>query len=209
MKTNEFIRLERQLLRYLPNFSFTGGLMFLPPVRPVLRGISFEGSSFDKTSFSVTVFVLPLCVPADHLYLNFGNRVRHAGGGDRWNATMPDLAAELGSALKLQAVPFLSSVTSLLDFVETAKTYSQANPNNRRAIAYSLARAGRIDEAKEALDQLLNQIDAKISWQLNLATEAKELRTQLAAHPTEALRQLQAWEHETEQNLGLSEPDRP
>ena len=119
--------------------------------------------------------------------------------------TKSDLAAELGMALRLQAVPFLSRVTSLLDFVETAKTFSKANPHTLRAIAYSLARSGRITEAVEVLDQLLDQLDRAIPWQLALAGEAGRLRAQLITHPTEALRQLQTWEHETEQNLGLNE----
>jgi hypothetical protein len=179
--------------------------MLLPPVRPVLRGIAFDGSSFDKSSFTVTAFLLPLCIPTNYLYFNFGNRIRQPGGGDRWNMTKSDLLAELGTALRLQAVLFLSHVTSLIDFVETAKTFSQANPNTRRAIAYSLARSGRITEAVEVLDQLLDQLDRAVPWQLALAGEAGQLKAQLIADPTEALRQLQSWERETEQNLGLDD----
>jgi hypothetical protein len=205
MMTNDIIRLEKQLLRHLSGFALKGSLMFMPPIRPVLRGIVFEGSSFDKTSFSATAFMLPLCVPTKHLYLNFGRRIRHSGGGDRWNMATLDLAAELGAALKFHAVPFLSRVISLLDFVEAAKTVSQANPNTRRAIAYALARAGRVRDAEEILTQLLDQIDTTIPWQCDLANEVTQLKRLLGAHPTEALRQLQAWERETEQNLELSE----
>jgi len=207
MKKKEFKALESQLLTYLPGFSIRGELLVLPPVSPVLRGIAFDGSSFDKSSFTVTAFLLPLCVPTDHLYFNFGTRIRHSRGGDRWNTTNSDLVAELGGALKLQATPFLSRVTSLLDFVETARTFSQANPNTRKAIAYSLARSGRITEAVEVLDQLLEQLDRAISWQFALAGEAERLKVQLTTHPTEALRELQSWENETERNLRLNEID--
>jgi hypothetical protein len=159
MKKKEFEALESRLLSYLPGFFVRGGLLILPPVSPVLRGIAFEGSSFDKSSFTVTAFLLPLCVPTDHLDFNFGTRILHPKGGDRWNATNSDLVGELGAALKLQATPFLSRVKSLLDFVDTARTFPQANPNIRKAIAYSLARSGRITEAVEVLDQLLEQLD--------------------------------------------------
>jgi hypothetical protein len=205
--SKELTNLEKQLLKDLPDFSLKGRLLFMRPVKPILRGIFFESSSFDKAAFSVTTFILPLCVPTTHLYLNFGNRIRHTGGGDRWNMTKLDLTSELGAALKLQAVPFLSRVTSLLDFVEIAKAFSQANPNTQRAIAYSLARAGRVSEGVEVLDQLLDQLDTTVPWQLDLAKEATQVRTQLTTNPTEALRQFQAWEHGTERNLGLSEID--
>ncbi len=207
MKKKEIYNLEKQLLEYLPGFSLRGTIILLPPARPVLRGIAFDGSGFDKSSFTVTAFLLPLCVPTSHLYFNFGNRIRQPGGGDRWNMTQSDLIADLGVALRHQAIPFLSHVTSLLDFVETAKTFSQANPHTRRAIAYSLARSGRITEAVEVLDQLFGQLDKAIPWQLALAGEARQLKTQLVAHPTEALRQFQTWELETEKNLGLNEAD--
>ena len=118
-----------------------------------------------------------------------------------------DVARELGPALKLQAVPFLSRVTSPLDFVEAAKTFSQANPHTRRAIAYSLARAGRVSEGMEVIGQLLDQLDTAVPWQLDLAKEVAQLKTQLIAHPREALHQLQVWERETEKHLGLSEVD--
>ena len=100
MTTKEFVSLEKSLLPEFPGFAIKGPLMFIPPAERLLRGISFEGSSFDKTSFSVSMFVMPLCVPTKHLYLNFGNRVRHKGGGDRWNMEMPNLVTELGSRVE-------------------------------------------------------------------------------------------------------------
>jgi hypothetical protein len=101
MTTKEFVALGKSLLPKLPGFAVKGSLMFIPPVECVLRGIHFDGSSFDKRSFSVTTFALPLCVPTNHLYLNFGTRVRHKGGGDRWSMRTPDLREELATALKL------------------------------------------------------------------------------------------------------------
>jgi hypothetical protein len=126
--TREFVSLEKSLLPEFPGFVIKGPLMFIPPAESLLRGISFEGSSFDKTSFYVTVFIMPLCVPMRFLYFNFGSRVRLRGGGDRWNAGMPNLVTELSHALKLQAVPFLSRVESLLHFVDVAREFS-GNPH--------------------------------------------------------------------------------
>jgi len=204
MKKSEVKVLETKLLPHLPGFYIEGGLMVLSPCSPVLRGIALDSSSFDKSSFTVTAFLLPLCVPTEHLYVNFGTRIRVSGGGDRWSTTNPELVSELAKALKLQAVPFLSRATSLFDFVKIAKTFSQANPNTRRAIAYSLARLGRTTEAIEIIDVLLRQLDRANPWQFALASEAEQLKSQLIEHPTEALRQLQVWEAQTQRNLGLN-----
>ncbi|HET6324474.1 MAG TPA: hypothetical protein VFG04_07220 [Planctomycetaceae bacterium] len=204
MTTKEIVSLEKSLLPDLPSFAIKGPLMFVAPAEHLLRGISFEGSSFDKASFAVTTFVMPLCVPTNHLYLNFGNRVRHKGGGDRWTMGMPNLVAELGSALKLQAVPFLSRAESLLDFVEVAKSFS-GNPHTPKVIAFALARAGQTKQAVEVLDQLLSQLDLNVAWQREISDQAKALRSKLVTNPIEAQQQLDAWEAETVHNLGLDD----
>ena len=204
MTTKEFILLEKSLLSELPVFAIKGRLMFIPHTELILRGISFEGSSFDKTSFYASMFVMPLCVPTNHLYFNFGNRIRKENGADRWNVAMPNLVTELGSALKLQAVPFLSRIESLLDFVEVAKSFS-GNPHTPKAIAFALARAGQNSQAVEVLDQLLSQLDLNVAWQREIADQAKALRAKLVTNPIEAQQQLDAWEAETVHNLGLDD----
>lgn len=204
MTTKEFISLEKSLLPELPGFAIKRTVMFIPPVERLLRGISFEGSSFDKTSFYVNTFMMPLCRPANHLYLNFGDRVRKKEGADRWNITKPDVVTELTAALKLQAVPFLSRVESLLDFVEIAKS-PPSNQRSLEAIAFALARAGQIIQAVEVFDQLLNQVDLNVGWQRDLGDQAKALRDKLVANPIEAQQQLEAWEAETVHNLGFDD----
>ncbi len=203
MTTKEFVSLEKSLLPELPGFAVKGPLMFIPSAEGLLRGISFEGSSFDKTSFYVTVFVMPLCAPTKHLYFNFGNRIRHKEGADRWHMEMPNLVTELSSALKLQAMPFLSRVGSLLDFVGVAKSFSASNLNTPKAIAFALARAGQTSQAVEVLDQLLSQLDLNVAWQREIADQAKALRGKLVTNPIETEQQLEAWEVETVHNLGL------
>jgi hypothetical protein len=204
LTTKELVALEKSLLLQLPGLAVKGSLMFLPPATQILRGISFEGSSFDKTSFSVTMFVTLLCVPERYLHLSFANRVRHKGGGDRWTAEMPDLVEQLGIALEAQAMPFLSPVQSLLDFVELARSRSASgNLQTLRAIAFALARAGQTSQAIGALDQLSDRIDLKVAWQREIADQAGALRAKLVADPAEGQRQLETWEAETIKNLGL------
>jgi len=202
MTTKEFVSLEKNLLTELPGFAIKGPLMFIPPAKRLLRGISFEGSSFDKTSFYVAMFVMPLCVPTSYLYFNFGNRVRRKEGADRWNmGGMPNVVTELGSALKLQAMPFLSRVESLLDFVDEAR--SSSGNHTPRAIAFALARAGQISQAVGVLDQLFSQLDLNVAWQRKIGDQSKALRAKLVTSPIEAQQQLEAWEIESVRNLGL------
>jgi hypothetical protein len=202
MKTKQFVAIQKMLLPELPGFAIKGSMMLMCPVKAILRGIYFEGSDFDKTSFYVNVFALPLCVPTKHLYFNFGNRLRLAGA-DRWNANDPNEIAELGTAIRRDAAPFLLRTESLLAFVEVAKSFSSVNPHTPMAIAFTLARAGRVDEAVIGLDQLLPRLDLKLAWQSEIADQVKTLRTKLVANPSEAQQQLEAWEAESVRNLGL------
>jgi hypothetical protein len=203
MTTKEFLTLEKNLLPHLPGFALSGRLMFLAPVKNTLRGISFEGSDFDKKSFYVNVFVLPLCVPTKHLYFNFGNRVRHGGGGDRWNTNMPNLIEELGTSLKREALSFLYPIESLKSFAEVAKSFSFKNPHTPQAVAYALIRVGDFQNARSALAQLLQQLDLKVEWQREMTERAETLKGMLDLNPTDAQRQLETWEVETIKNLGL------
>jgi len=204
MKTKEFLSIEKTLLQSMPGFSIKGRLMLMSPMKHILRGIWFDGSDFDTNSFYATYFVMPLCIPTKHLILSFGNRLRYSGG-DRWNVNDPNALAGLSATIVRDAVPFLSRAESLLGFVEVAKTFSNANPHTAKAIAFSLARAGHVDEAVSVLNQLLLRLDLNVAWQQEMADLAKDLKTKLVANPSEAQQQLEAWEAESARNLGLED----
>jgi hypothetical protein len=205
MTRAEFVSLEKKLLPVLPGFAIKGSLIFVPPVRKLLRGISFEGSSFDKASFYINFFVFPLCVPTEHLYFNFGNRVRKRNGGDRWSKEDPKLVEELRDALKQQALPFLSRAKDLAGFAELAASFSSRNPHTATAIGFALARASRSNQAVEVLGQLQTQLDLSVEWQRAIGDLSKHLRAKLITDPEGAQQQLEAWEGETVRNLGLEE----
>lgn len=204
MNTREFVAIGNRLLKALPGFTIKGPLMFLAPVTTLLRGISFEPSAFDDKSFYVDKFVMPLCVPTQHLYFLFGDRIRRHGGGDRWSAEMPNLIDELELALKNQAVPFLMRAISLADFVAFAEDYS-GNPHTPKAVAFALARAGRVGEALKVIDDLVPRLDMQVEWQVEIADQLKDLKNMLVRSPSEAIRQLEAWEAESVRSLGLEE----
>ena len=64
MRTSEFDKLAREQLRtLLPDFTLATGLVFEVPIADLLRGLSFQGSSYDQTSFYLVAFVQPLYIP--------------------------------------------------------------------------------------------------------------------------------------------------
>jgi len=198
----EFIALEKALLPDLPGFAIKGPLMLIPPARQLLRGIHFDGSSFDKTSFYANALIMPLCVPTNHLSLLFARPIRQSSGADRWSIKEPNVIAEISAELKRQAVPFLARAKSLVYFVDVAKEFA-GNPHTPKAIGFALARAGQFDQAIEVLGQLLGQVDLNIGWQSDIAVQAGALRAKLIANPIDAQQQLERWETETVHKLGL------
>lgn len=203
MTNKDFAGLGKRLLPALPGFSVKGPMTFFCPVKDVLRGLYFEGSSFDGKSFYVWMFFLPLFAPAKHVNFNLGKRLREPSGGDRWNADTPSLIADLGAVVEREALPLLSGIESAEDMVKAATAFQNTrDPYAQQAIAYAWARSGEVMRADEELSRLLRLLDLKIPWQREMAERAETLKVRLA-NPADAQRQLQAWETETSQNLGL------
>jgi hypothetical protein len=204
MKKKDFVALAKRLLPHLTGFTVKGPLLFIPPVKHTLRGIYFEGSSFDARSFYVWMFFMPLCVPTHYVSFHLGRRVRGIGGGDRWNADTPNLLAELGTALQHEALPFLGGIESLHDVAKAATALQTSrDPYVQEAIAYALARAGDVEQAARALDQLVGLFDEKVPWQCEMAGRARALKSQMVSNPADVQRQLEAWEAENIHKLGL------
>jgi hypothetical protein len=200
MKTRDFISITTQLSKELPGFVIKGSLMFLPPVKDLLRGIYFEPSATAKRAFYVTVFVLPLYVPTEHLYFNLGKRI-----GIGWDADSADLIPELAAALEREALPFLKGFGSVLDLAEAMPIQNSPDPYTQQAIAYGFAPMGKIEQALGALDRLLTLLDVKVPWQHDLAERAESLRSALTENPSEAQHRLEAWEADTVKHLGLED----
>jgi predicted RNA-binding Zn ribbon-like protein len=166
-----------------------------------LRGIYFA-RSISPRDFYTHVFVLPLCVPTPVIGFNFGWRV--GGGSHFWNADAPNITAELGAALKREALPFLSRIQSPRDVAEAGMSLRKsADRHVQEAIAYTLARAGDVDKAIAELDALLAMLDVVVPWQLEMAERANLLKSQLLSEAPSAQKQLEAWEAETTKSLRL------
>jgi hypothetical protein len=209
MRTKDFVALEKRLLLKLANFTINGPLLFIVPLEHTLRGFHFEGSSFDKESFYVDAFFMPLYVPSQHVHFTFGHRVRD-GGGDRWSTDKAAFEPALEAAVQKE-IPFLAGLNTPLDVANALKPLAQrSNPHCHEAFAYALAKAGEIHAAVDAIDTLLKLVESlkrvnpRLTWEMEIAERAEFLKTKLTANPDDARAQLAAWESETIRNLGLT-----
>ncbi len=203
MTSRQLKSLQKVLLPEISQLEMEQSLLLVPNSERLLRAIHFESSSFDNDSFYVNYFILPYCVPTDHLYFNFGNRVRH-NGGDRWNIQTENLKQELIKALKEQALDILLKTNSLNEFVNLAKRHLfSANPHTPKTIALCLAREHRFPEALAVIHQLIPALDLKVPWQVEIRDLVSGLKSKIMNSPLAAIEQLEAWEKETLINLKL------
>jgi len=205
MTNKEFVALAQKILPCLPKYVIKSQLVFRPPVRHLLRSLCFDRSS-DKRFFYVWTFVLPLFVPTEDVYFNFGFRLRNGAGWDRWDADESNLLQELETAIVDQAVPFFAQFEALRDLVkyltpgETDETVYRTE-----TIAYALALNRKTAESIATLDRLLSNLDRTSDWQEEMAKRAELLKADLLDDPAKAQRRLAAWEAETIKNLKLEE----
>jgi hypothetical protein len=120
-----------------------------------------------------------------------------------------DLQTSLELEMKKE-LPFLSTLKTPLDVADALEPLTKRNnPHVHEAFAYMLLKAGKIKEAKSALDRLLQMIESQtkqnsgLAWQLEIARRARELQTKLIANVETARIQLRSWEFETVHNIGL------
>lgn len=202
MTTRQFVALEKRLLPKFPGFAIKGRLMFLTPLEHTLRGFSFEGSAFDKTSFYVTNFFMALCIPRRHLIFNLGERLRERGS-DRWSANEENFETILRSEMGKQLL-FLTQLKTPMDVVDAAvRRGNPKDPYRQETIAYMLAFAEQVKAAIQALDGLLAMLDTGVQWQHEMAIRARLLRSKLVDDPRSARAQLELWKKETLQSLSL------
>lgn len=203
MTNKDFAAVARLVAPSLPGFAIKAPLMVIPPLKHTLRGLCFESHSREAKLFYVWVFFLPLCVPTKHVSFNLGKRIGSAGDKP-WNADAPNLVAELSTALKREALPFLSHIESPLDLAHAAKSLGNAqDPYAQQAIAYAFALAGDVNKAAVALDELTRLLDVKVPWQLEMLERANALKSQLYSDVSKAQSQLEAWGAESIRNLSL------
>jgi hypothetical protein len=188
-------------------------LMIMRPVTHTLKAFHFDGSSFDKKSFYVDIFFMPLCVPAEHIHFTFGRRVRDKAS-DRWNAGNPGFETTLTSAMQ-DDLPFLvklrtpSDVASALQPLTKPNEAGYVNPHCYEALAYTLLQAGKTSAASNVIDTLLKTANPTVIWECKIASRARLIRDKLLEKPEEAHEQLATWETENIRTLGIESGSLP
>jgi len=205
MKKKQFESICRTILPDLSGFACKGWLLYAHPVSHILQGFCCDDSGFDPTRFAVWAFVLPLYIPTQHLYFNFGHRLRDESGCEKWwNIQEPNLAGNLLDSIQREGPPFLDQVqrpSQMVTLVE--RLTGNTNPHSLEAIAYSLAMADEYSASQEALERLMKTLDRNIPWHSEMFDRAAELAQQLLGDPQRAKQQLFEWEQTTVKNLGI------
>jgi hypothetical protein len=187
----------------MPGFVHKGRLLYASPLNHVLRAFNFDSSAFDKETFYVAVFFLPLYIPASHLHLSFGERLR-SPKGQVWNLSDPCVREELLACIQGVGLPFLERPRHPCDVAAAIQELgADDDPYRLEAIAYSLAMSDDVSAAQLALERLIKGLDRSTTWQTEMMERATQLAHKLAGNPQEARRQLAEWEQATVKNLGL------
>jgi hypothetical protein len=128
---------------------------------------------------------------------------------DTWNFDEPELLAELGSALRVEALPFLSRVERPEDAARVAAL--QQKPQDfyvQQAVAYGFALGGDVERATIALDRLtllLGEETEPYRWKQDLAQTVESLKNEVRDDLEAGQRRLEAWRRETAKHLGVGQ----
>ena len=203
MKTRDLNQLASQL--DLPGFEVRGAMLFMQPVKQVLRGLYFEGSGFDPSSFYLWAFFMLLCMPTRQVNFNLGKRIRDFET-EGWNKNDPVLVPKLVDAIKREASPFLECAHSIQSATETAISFqvpSRPNLHIQETISYGLIRSGQFDRARVELNKLKQIADLRITWQREVSERAGGVYEKLETSPEQAQALLIEWENQTASDLGI------
>jgi hypothetical protein len=207
MRLKEFVLLEKRLSQVLEDFVVKGQLLILNPLEHTLKGFHFDGSDFDKKSFYVTAFFMPLYVPAEEIHFTFGRRIRDQGG-DRWDMQMPHFESILENVMQEEA-KFLrklrtpQDVARALEPLTKLNSIGYVNPHCYEALAYTLAKAGDTAGALTVIDTLLSCVNPAVVWEAKISSRARLIGTALEENPQVAYAQLATWTTENIKNLRL------
>ena len=205
MKNSQFASLARKIdmVGLLPGFIVKGALVYAVPVGDILRGICFSRSG-DKNGFYVHYFFQPMFIPVEYVILSFGQRLRTQSGSEWWSIDDIRLEEEFRHAILMVAKPFLSEIDDLEGVVGLLRKITPNLVNTREYRAATLARLGRLLEARDEWTELLALLDHKNRWEADVAQRVSVLQGAFARSMAEGQAQLDAWAAETRTNLKLS-----
>jgi hypothetical protein len=204
MTNREFARIGKAVAERIPGFESHGSILALRPVTHTLRGLQFESDSSEGGLFYVWRFFLPLCVPTEHVTLNFGERLKGTASS-MWDGRDPSTIDRLVRAVESEAVPFLAPLGSPRDVARAIlQRNALASPHTWQAAAYMFAREGNGVAALDALSHLIDRLDpGRVAWHEPMLERARWLADRVVAKPREVEARLSEWEQQTIRHLGL------
>jgi hypothetical protein len=187
----------------LPNFVPRGHFLCAVPCASVLRGFSFESSSWSKSRVYITAFVQPLYIRSDHVVLSYGKRL-----GRSWELderTPMVTLDELGRSLATDGTDFLQrrETPTLLAESYRWKAALRRDPHVRQLVAFSFVKAKQFAPALRLLKRLRLMEPEAPAWERAIASDSEMLLTALESGPDEADLLLTEWEGFTRRSLTL------
>jgi hypothetical protein len=195
MKINQLKLLSAELQSMVPEFRQKKALFYIAPVDRILRAVHFDSSRWSALDFYVNVFFQPLYIPSEHLNLTNGFRLMPRERGKNWNVDDSVLQEELIERLTTEALVFLKKYIRVEDVLE----YQNIQPNSDsvpRDFSFSLAAAGRFDEAANYLERGAELLDVSIEWQHARKLADLELASMCRSNPSMVNGRLAAYELE-------------
>jgi len=175
MKSKLINQLSKQyLLPYLPEFKIKGHLLYLNNNDYFLGGFWFESSSFQANTFVIEAFVQPLFIPSEHLWFNFGTRLKSVTSGcEMWWTYLQDTQNEMMEEVRVliisQGLKFLHDRLPIDKFLHTyGKDINHPNVNNAESVCYAY---------------LLNNPKKRIQSIIHLNVLLKKLQYDIMANP--------------------------
>ena len=203
MKNKLLAPVLRQLNVKLNGFACKGPMIVAPIGEGILRGFYFEDSGFDRGAYYVWAFVQPLYVPATTINFSLGKRLGYASG-TRWKIQQPSVYEEIESLVMNDGIEFIRYATTPGELSDwCASLLHSADPYVLQSHAYSLAAASRYEEALVVVQQLIDNLDLKWEWMMEIANRATILKRIMIEHPSNVGTQLLEWQIKTMRCLKL------
>jgi len=213
LRETEIVSLQRQhLLPELPTeFRQHNTLLYKAPVGLVLQGFDFDRSSYDKRAVAVFCFVQPLYIPNDHLWFNFGDRLRDLETNRDWwvvPETNPEtVMRSIAQVMRVRGLEFLAKYQGPADLA--GWRVGLDNPNNAEGVAYSKLLKGDVNGARRSLASLMmlatsDEVGGR-PWVGEIASRAGRVSAALEQDLEAAKALLVSWRAETVSRLGLGD----
>jgi hypothetical protein len=177
----------------LPALRPGNGVLFLPPIKHVLRGFALEPSLEMKGTAYVWRVVLPLYRPPTYLILNYSERLLD---GEKVSVLEPDLPQTIDRLVRVilnGELDYLEGMQTPQDFLQKIDWNARpSSPNYRIDLALTHYMTGNVPFCLEIMEQV---VSAKLSarWADNVRL-AQELVEELKVDRSALDRRIEAWE---------------